>query len=234
MKHLLLLLFCLALTSMQSRQSTHTAKLVRDTVFVKDSTAFQRQSLATQQQLVALEKTVADTKESFYNSRLYLWSIIIGLVGCLIIVGGIFGFRGFNARMDEFRQNSREQQNDTQQALNRMQDRLTEQLQEVKHDFEEHWRDLTDRADRFEDKAEKQIEKGLTSDMKSTIQLIMHSTFGMDIKKIDERLITLEDKLGQLEGNTMAENTSSSETAEQKLGNIQGPQKTDNEFEDAK
>lgn len=202
MKYCLLLVLFLSLSvasPVRAGNSKRNRLTVHDTIRLADSSALQKSELEMRRQIADIKSTVADTKESFYNTSIYLWSFIVGAFGVILVIVGFIGFRSVGTRVDEIRDNALNNQNNTQQLIRDIKSELDKKLDDLKGEFTEYKKEFTHRADRFEDQANSRIEKGLTSDMQLAVKSVMEGSFGKEIKTMSEQLGDLQTQVNGLE-----------------------------------
>jgi len=202
MKHYhlpIFIVFLLTIRATGALPPKQVVKLRHDTIWIKDTTLSQQKALAMQQQIADLKSTVNATKESFYNTSIYLWTFIVGAFGIILVIGGVVGLRNVGTRVDEIRANVTTSERNNQRSLRNIRTDLDKKLDDLKTDHKEYKKEFTNRIDRFEDQTNSRIEKGLTSDMQLAVKSVMEGSFGKEVKSMSEQLGDLQTKVDRLE-----------------------------------
>lgn len=124
---------------------------------------YDKKLLNMNMQLLELQKNVADTKNSFYDSRIALHSFLITVIALIFIYLGFMGYKNVYGKVEE---------NKTD---------LVKRIDDLKDDYRD-----------FKKDANSQIEKGLDSEFSKAVQNIMKGSFGKNIDDMINRIEALE------------------------------------------
>lgn len=170
--------------------------------------------LELQTEIVDLTKTVADTKESFYNSRIYLWAFLIAAFALLMVVVGYFGVQSLRNKLVEIRADVENSKNGSIATIAEIKNDLNKRIDELKVDFKDFKQDQKGNLEKFETTASEKIERGLDLALQDAINKIMKGSYGAVVEDLQEQIanltISLEEiKSSRIDGSSVVEMTKS-------------------------
>lgn len=161
----------------------------------KDIPNYETQISELNKQITSLTMTVASTKESFYNSNIYLWTFIITALGLVIVFVGIFGYKSISDKIVELKEVNEKSASNSGEALRDMKVDLLQRISEIKSDFKDFKAEQTKGYEKFEKDSKERIEKGLGTSLQNAIEKIMKESFIQDLTDLSEQVATLTTRL---------------------------------------
>jgi len=159
---------------------------------------YQEQIKELNSQILILTSTVASTKESFYNSSIYLWTFIITALGLIIVVVGIFGYKSISDKIAELKTTNDISISKSEVFVKEIKDDLIQRISDIKSDIKEFKNDQIRLFEKFEKESKDKIEKGLSLDLQNAIDKIMKESFSSDLSELSEQVADLTTKFDNL------------------------------------
>lgn len=188
---------------------TLTACCQRDTGSKKDTvqnvqnqqtlpTDYQNQITELHKEIASLTQTVASTKESFYNSRIYLWTFIITALGLIIVIVGFFGYKSISDKIGEIRSENDSSRNRNESALKEIKNDLIQRITELKNDMRDFKTEQNRIFEKFEKDANDKIKQGLDTELSKAIEKVMKGSFEDKLNDLTEQVNSLSQSLNIL------------------------------------
>lgn len=176
---------------------TDTSK-INEVIPRRNEPDYQSQIVELNKQIITLTQTVASTKESFYNSNIYLWSFIITALGLIVAIAGYLGYRSISNSIDIIKGDNEKAINKGEATVIEIKNDLIQRIGEVKTDIKEYKSDIQKGYEKFEKESNLKIEKGLALQLQNAIDKIMKESFSKELKDLSEQLSDLTKKFENL------------------------------------
>lgn len=159
---------------------------------------YQSQITELNKQIISLTQTVASTKESFYNSNIYLWTFIITALGLIIVVVGIFGYKSISDKISELKSDTEKSVLRNESTVKEIKEDLVQRIVDIKSDIKEFKADQVKVFEKFDKDAIERIDKGLDSSLQKAIEKIMKESFRQELNDLSEQVADLSTKYENL------------------------------------
>jgi hypothetical protein len=211
-KILLILTILVCYTTTMPVSCTTTNVVQRDTQLIKSVDTLKNQVLHLNEDIVnksiyddkieelnsrviTLTSTVASTKESFYNSSIYLWTFILSAIGLIIVIVGFFGYKSISGKMSELKTTNDNSVTKSEENMKEIKSDLIQRITDNKSDIKDFKADQTKLFEKFEKESKEKIEKGLALDLQNAIDKIMKESFSSELKDLSEQVAALTTRL---------------------------------------
>lgn len=160
--------------------------------------AIQTQIADLNKQIISLTQTVASTKESFYNSNIYLWTFIITALGLIIVIAGYFGYRSISDKIAEIKIENEGSTEKSETAVKEIKSDLIQRIIELKGDIKDFKEDQQRKFEKFEKEANDKIDKGLDLALQKAIEKVMKGSYAKVIDDLNAQVAELRIKVDNL------------------------------------
>lgn len=159
---------------------------------------YQSQIIEQNKQIASLTQTVASTKESFYNTNIYLWTFIITAIGFIVAIFGSFGYRNISQKLKDLKSENEKLISKTEENIKDNKTDLIQRLTEIKSDVKEFKETQIKHFEKFEKEANDKMDKGLGSALQEAIDKIMKDSFVEEMNGISEQVSELKNQVENL------------------------------------
>lgn len=159
---------------------------------------YQSQIIDQNKQIASLTQTVASTKESFYNTNIYLWTFIITAIGFIVAIFGFLGYRNITQKLNDLKLDNEKLISKTEENIKDNKADLIQRLTEIISDIKEFKETQIKHFEKFEKEANDKMDKGLGSALQEAIEKIMKDSFVVDMNGISEQVSELKNQVENL------------------------------------
>jgi len=159
---------------------------------------YQSQIIEQNKQIASLTQTVASTKESFYNTNIYLWTFIITTIGFIVAIFGSLGYRNISQKLKDLKFENEKLIAKTEVNIRDNKTDLIQRLTEIKSDIKEFKETQSKHFEKFEKDANDKMDKGLGSALQEAIEKIMKESFVGEMNGISEQVSDLKNQFENL------------------------------------
>lgn len=161
----------------------------------------QQRILELKREVVDLTQIIADTKESFYNTRIYLWGFIIGAITLLIVLVGFVGVQSIRHILTEIKGDVESSKTNSNTSIKEIKEDLLKRVDDLKTDLRDFKLEQQRQFDKFEALSSEKIDKGLESAFQDAVNKIMKGTYGQVVDELQEQIAAIKITIDELKSN---------------------------------